>query len=384
MVAKPSKRPLKVLWVIPSLAGGGAEKAVVTILNHLDRTQIWPSLCLFKREGPFLEELKSDIEVFDVGRDGRFDPRLVWQLSCIIQRLEPDITVGVLRTCSMLTALAHQLAGRPGKIFLNEQNTPSIEMQQFGRARLKTIGYRPFLRMTDGILALSNGIKHDLVHNFGVLDSKIHVIPNPVDLETAVQQASVEAPHAWLANPKYCTLVTVGRLHPQKGHDILLRAFAKLVETEQRLRLIIVGTGPDEAALRALARQLNVEKAVEFVGFQSNPYAFMAHADLFVLASRYEGFGMVLAEALAVGTAVVATDCPSGPADILMQGEAGVLCPIEDPNALASAIATLLKNPARRHTLVENGIQHVEQYSATAVAAQYAAFFREQCVSIKS
>lgn len=384
MVAKPSKRPLKVLWVIPSLAGGGAEKAVVTILNHLDRTQIRPSLCLFKREGPFLEELKSDIEVFDVGRDGRFDPRLVWQLSCIIQRLEPDITVGVLRTCSMLTALAHQLAGRPGKIFLNEQNTPSIEMQQFGRARLKTIGYRPFLRMTDGILALSNGIKHDLVHNFGVLDSKIHVIPNPVDLETAVQQASVEAPHAWLANPKYCTLVTVGRLHPQKGHDILLRAFAKLVETEQRLRLIIVGTGPDEAALRALARQLNVEKAVEFVGFQSNPYAFMAHADLFVLASRYEGFGMVLAEALAVGTAVVATDCPSGPADILMQGEAGVLCPIEDPNALASAIATLLKNPARRHTLVENGIQHVEQYSATAVAAQYAAFFREQCVSIKS
>lgn len=384
MVAKPSKRPLKVLWVIPSLAGGGAEKAVVTILNHLDRTQIRPSLCLFKREGPFLEELKSDIEVFDVGRDGRFDPRLVWQLSCIIQRLEPDITVGVLRTCSMLTALAHQLAGRPGKIFLNEQNTPSIEMQQFGRARLKTIGYRPFLRMTDGILALSNGIKHDLVHNFGVLDSKIHVIPNPVDLETAVQQASVEAPHAWLANPKYCTLVTVGRLHPQKGHDILLRAFVKLVETEQRLRLIIVGTGPDEAALRALARQLNVEKAVEFVGFQSNPYAFMAHADLFVLASRYEGFGMVLAEALAVGTAVVATDCPSGPADILMQGEAGVLCPIEDPNALASAIATLLKNPARRHTLVENGIQHVEQYSATAVAAQYAAFFREQCVSIKS
>lgn len=378
MAAQQSKKVIKALWVIPSLAGGGAEKAVMTILNHLDRSEIRPFLCLFKKEGPFLAELASDVEIFEVNADGRINPLLVWRLSRIIHRLRPDVTIGVLRACSILTTLAHQLAGRPGKIYLNEQNTPSIEMAQFGNAAIKAIGYRPFLNMADGVLALSSGIKQDLVSHYSVAASRICVIPNPVDLENAARHAGVAPPHPWLADPTCCTLVSVGRLHPQKGHDILLRAFAQLAQIRNNLRLLIVGTGPEAASLKSLAERLGIEGAVEFVGFQSNPYAFISHADLFVLASRYEGFGIVLAEALAVGTAAVATNCPSGPADILQNGTAGALCPPENPEALAKAIAELLDDPERRDALIAAGRKHVKQYGAAAVAAQYINYFKEQ------
>lgn len=373
------KRPFTALWVIPSLAGGGAEKAIATIIKSLDQREIRPYLCLFKKEGVFLDDLVgSGVEVLAVGENGRFNPNLVWKLSCIIRQIRPDVTIGVLRTCSMLTALAHRLAGSPGKLYLNEQNTPSVEMAQFGNAALKKIGYKPFLKMADGVLVLAEGIKQDLITNFQQPSQKLHVIPNPVDLEAAARKAKEPPPHDWLANPDCCTIVTVGRLHPQKGHDILLRAFAKLHKTKQNLRLIIVGTGADRKLLQAMAQQLGIDKAVAFVGFQPNPYAFMAHADLFVLASRYEGFGIVLAEALAVDTPAVATDCPSGPADILKNGAAGLLCPTEDPAALAAAIEQSLSNPARQQEMAEIGKKHVQQFSETAVAAQYTQFIASQ------
>ena len=138
-------QPINALWVIPNLAGGGAERAVTTVLTHLDQSRVRPSLCLFQASGVFLEEAKQIVTPINLNIGSRFDPRLIPRLRQVIMQLQPDVTIGVLRTCGLITTVAHQLAGRPGKIIINEQNTPSQEMQMGGGFWLETAYSTPIL-----------------------------------------------------------------------------------------------------------------------------------------------------------------------------------------------------------------------------------------------
>lgn len=363
--------PICVLWVLPSLEGGGAERAIVTLLKHMDRQKFDFHLCLYHRTGPFLAEVEQlGIPIHTLNYNGRLHPKLIWKLRQIIQSLKPAVTIGVLRSCGINTVLAHTLAGREGRVYINEQNSPSFEMKHYGNYLQKRAGYKFFLRYCDGIIATSEGIQKDLMVNFDQSGRKIKLIPNPVDLTLVQEKKKGVQPHPWLAEA-HPTLVTVGRLHPQKGHDILLTAVARVKKRYPNLKLIIVGQGEEEKALKQLAASLGIDQQVDFVGFQSNPYNYIAHADLFVLASRYEGFGIVLAEALALGVPVVASDCPSGPADILASGEAGYLFPPENISSLADGIMKVLEDGTLRQKYQKNGLRHVQQFAPSKIAAQY-------------
>ncbi|MEM7333421.1 MAG: glycosyltransferase [Chloroflexota bacterium] len=367
--------PIKVLWVLPTLEGGGAERAIVTILKHLDRTNIEPILCLFYRRGVFLKEVEeAGIPIVSL-ENGRFPPTTLYKLTQTIRQLKPNITIGVLRRCSMLTTLAHKLSGHKGRVFINEQNTPSVEMKQFGNEKLKRLGYKPFLQMADGVLAISEGITKDLVTHFQMPSHKIKVIPNPVEIKIIQEKAQKKVAHPWF-DTKFHTIVSVGRLHPQKGHDILIEAFATVKTAVSNAKLVIVGQGPEQANLSRQITQLNLDDSIDLVGFQDNPYTFMAQADLFVLASRYEGFGIVLAEALALNMAVIATNCPSGPADILDHGKAGILVESEKVDQIGTAIINHLQNPDSSELKKQYALSHVAQFSETAVANQYINYFK--------
>ena len=152
----------------------------------------------------------------------------------------------------------------------------------------------------------------------------------------------------------------------QKDFVSLIRAFARLSET-RFCRLIILGAGRQDAKLKALAAELDVEDMGRFPGFTDNPYAYMSRADLFVLSSRWEGSPNVLTEAMALGTPVVATDCPSGPREILADGRYGPLVPVGDWRALADAMQGILDKPTDSDSLREA----VREYTAEASASRY-------------
>jgi glycosyltransferase involved in cell wall biosynthesis len=205
---------------------------------------------------------------------------------------------------------------------------------------------------------------------YGARPAQVAVIPNGVDPEDLRARALAEPPPAWPAGG--LRLLAAGRLAPQKGFDLLLRAFAAARGKGLDASLLVLGEGPEREALERLRGELGLSGAVAFPGRTANPLPAMKHADLFVLSSRYEGFPLVLLEALALGRPVVAAACPAGPRDLLGDG-AGVLVPPRDPAALAEALLALAADPRRRAELARRAAERVEAYRWPAVIDRVAA-----------
>jgi len=222
--------------------------------------------------------------------------------------------------------------------------TPSLE----GAERLRDRWRLPLLRwlypQADAIVAISHGVADDLVTRVGVRRDRITVIHNPVDIAGAGALAAEPLDHPWFAPGEPPVVLAAGRLVAQKDFFTMLDAFAR-VRARRPVRLVVLGDGPLRAALRTRAETLGVAADAAFPGFAANPFRFMARAGVFALSSRWEGFGVVLVEALACGCPVVSTDCPSGPAEILEHGRWGALVPVGDPARLAEALAAALDDP---------------------------------------
>jgi len=185
-------------------------------------------------------------------------------------------------------------------------------------------------------------VRGDLAQLMNVSRERITVIYNPSVVQAEVQ-AKAQAPldHPWFKPDQPPVILAVGRLQVQKDYPTLIRAFA-LVRQTRPVRLLILGEGKERPLLEALVKELGLEQDVSLPGFVLNPYAYMARAALFVLSSRWEGLPTVLIEALCCGAPVVSTDCPSGPREILRDGQYGPLVPVGGVNALARAIETTL------------------------------------------
>ena len=203
---------------------------------------------------------------------------------------------------------------------------------------------RLFYRGADRIVAVSKGVKDDLVKITGLDPDDIDVIANPVISSRIHELSKAPIMHPWLSDGKLPIVVGAGRLTRQKDFPTLIKAFAKVIAIRP-MRLIILGEGDDRPKLTALARNLGIEAHVSLPGFEANPYAFINRASLFVLSSIWEGSPNVLTEALALGIPAVATDCQSGPREVLQNGRYGPLVPIGDPDALAKAMLKVLADP---------------------------------------
>jgi glycosyltransferase involved in cell wall biosynthesis len=190
----------------------------------------------------------------------------------------------------------------------------------------------------------SEGVRRDLVGRFGVPAARVRTVASPVIHERLLHEAQPRPDHPWYAPGQPPVVLGVGELSRRKDFATLMRAFARL-RGERRCRLVLVGEGREREALTALARELDVAEDVDLPGFQRDPYPFMAHSSVLALSSRWEGLGFVLIEAMALGTPVVATDCPSGPRELLDEGRLGPLVPVGDWQALAAALAATLADP---------------------------------------
>lgn len=247
-------------------------------------------------------------------------------------------------------------------------NHQSREMEDKGPLKRwrRRVQLRRWSRLANAMVAVSEGVALDLRENFEVPADRLKVIHNPVDIERIQALATEAVDHPWLQNdPTVPVIIAVGRLAVQKDYPTLLRAFAAL-QNRRTSRLIILGEGDLRTALQTQISELGLGDRVDMPGFVGNPYAYMARATVFCLSSAWEGFGNVLVEALACGTPVVSTRCPSGPAEILDNGRYGRLVPVGDANALSNALAEQLDAPpppaeaASRFSLERIGAQYAD------------------------
>ena len=234
------------------------------------------------------------------------------------------------------------------------------------RMWLRRLPIRKLYPRIDAIIAVSEGVRQDTLAVSGVSPERVHVARNPVITPALLEAAAEPPPHPWLEQKEIPVLLGAGRLTRQKDFPTLIRAFAKLRQTRP-CRLIILGDGRQRSELESLARELNVEQDLALPGFTANPYVYMRHADLFVLSSRWEGSPNVLTEAMALGTPVVSTDCPSGPNELLDQGRIAPLLPMGDWERLAEAMAKVLDHPMAPETLQKA----VREYNAQTSAQRY-------------
>lgn len=375
----------KVIFFIPSLEGGGAERVMVDLLRHIDRTRIEPLLILlYPLEGsPYCRDLPGNIRIRTIlRRSGRPAEKLRQFISFVRAVLQerPQLIVSTLTHANILAILAGLIARVP--VIPCEHNMISeiIRTDGFGRTfgMLAAPLVKALYRRCCRVVAVSEGIKDDLTGRFHIPPEIVEVITNPLDLER-IESSSSLPPGQPFFDGNAPVLLAAGRLVYQKGFDVLLRAFQSVREHEEA-RLIIMGDGEERRSLEQLAVELGIAQSVSFCGFQQNPYAFMKKADLFVLSSRFEGFPVVLLEALACGLPVVATDCRSGPFEILEGGKYGALVPAGDPETLSREIARLLNDRELRRRLSDAARDRSRDFSAKKVAARYAGLIGE-CLS---
>lgn len=206
----------------------------------------------------------------------------------------------------------------------------------------------------DGIAPVSQGVADDLTQIAGHPLERMQIISNPVVTPELLEKANEPVNHSWFAAGEPPVILGVGRLNVQKDFPTLIRAFA-LIQQHLPARLMILGEGEERPQLEAMIDQLGLAKVATLPGFVSNPYAFMSKASVFVLSSAYEGLPTVLIEAMAVGTPVVSTDCPSGQRKFLEFGRYGRLVPVGDIKALAQAIIITLTSLTDIEALRQQG-----------------------------
>jgi len=364
------------LIVTPSLGGGGAERHMMRILPSL-KAAFDVQLATLRSGGALETEVPPEVPVHRVDSLGWWSAAV--RLRRIIRETRPRLVLGFQEAANIPVLLA--LATRPvrdrPRSAVSTQSAPSVVLNDARprtRFRVKT-AMRVLYPRADRLIVAAEGVGRDLASLAPGCEHRIRLIHNAGIDPSVTTLAEEPCGHRFLADDTP-VLVACGRLTEQKDYPTLLKAVATLLK-RRRVRLVVFGEGPLRNELDGLIRQLGLGDMVDLAGYTSNPYACMARATVFVLSSRSEGFGNVLAEALALGVPIVSTDCPYGPGEILERGRHGVLVPPGDPGALAEAIDRMLDDSKMAAELAAAGPTRALEFTAERSGAAYVAMLRE-------
>ncbi len=339
MPRKLDDTPLRIAFIIPHLERGGVPVVVIDLSNELSRRGYSVDLLALDATGPLKDRASDAVRIIDLAcHRARYAlPRLLKYMIAA----KPDVMIGVVPHVNVLVILASLLMvfGRP-RVIATEQAALRASSTTW-RDRVLLFLLRAAYRVPSKVVCCSEGIRRELIEELGLPERQVETIHNAVVGPQALADLERPAEDPWLTASKDPIIVTVGRLHPQKDQETLLRAFAKVVE-RRPARLLILGEGEDRAALEALAAELGISQRVHLPGYVFDSLAQMKAADLFVLSSRFEGLPTVLIEALLCGLPIVSTDCEHGPREILQDGRYGTLIPVGDVAALAAAMLRAL------------------------------------------
>lgn len=355
----------KLAIFLPGLDGGGAERVMLNLARGLVEQGIKVDLVLVRAEGPYLSQVPSKVRVVSLG-----NRRLLLSLPILMRYLQQERPVAMLcgqEDVNIVALWARRLTGISARVVVIVHNNLSRDSRNATQLKRRLTPYlvRWFYPWAESIVTVSQGVAEDLTR-IGLALNRLQVIYNPVITPDVFKKFQEPLVNPWFSPNQPPVILGVGRLEKQKDFPTLIRAFAHL-QQQRRVRLIVLGEGPERANLETLVQEMGLHEDVAFPGFVENPYAYMAKSAVCVLSSAWEGFGNVLVEAMATGTSVVATDCQSGPAEILANGQYGKLVAVGDILGMAEAIALTLNEPSNELTLQQRAME----FSLENSLAQY-------------
>jgi glycosyltransferase involved in cell wall biosynthesis len=362
----------RLAFFIHNMGGGGAQRIMLTLAEAVAQRGYAVDLVLVRAEGPHMSDIPDGVRVVDLNAR-----RIISSLPALVRYLRQEQPITLLSFLSPVNCVAiwaKILSSQKVRVVISERSTltPAKAAARTDRLVLPWL-MRWSYPYADALIAISNGVADDICRAIGLDHSRIKVVYNPA-LRPAIAEMAQEAiEHPWFSDGAPPVVLGVGRLTQQKDFPTLIRAFTK-VRAGQSAHLVILGEGEDRVRLARLAETLGVAKDVALMGFERNPYKYMRRSAVFVFSSLWEGFGNALVEAMALGTPVISTDCPSGPAEILDQGRWGKLVPMKSPDALAEAILQTLANPG------PDGRERAKDFSVDRIVEQYLALLiPKQC-----
>ena len=350
-----SSRP-RVLLLIPHLGGGGAERVIELVARHLPAEKYELHLGLITQAATAAAGLPPGVQIHALGarrvRAGAF------RLLRLIRRLKPDLILSGIFHLNFLVLLLKPLLPRRSRILARQNGTVSSALAFGGLPGYTRLLYRLLYHRADRLICQTQSMAADLAQQLWLPEERLAVLPNPVDVERIRISIRLNpAPPVGFDPGPGPHLLAVGRLAREKGFDLLLRALASVRREYPEASLLIAGSGPEEAALRAECRALGLDRAVSFAGQLADPWPYFQRATLFVLPSRQEGLPNALLEAAAAGVPIVALPASGGVVE-LVSGQRGVwLAPEVSAEALAASLLEALRalRPGERfaHPFVE-------------------------------
>jgi glycosyltransferase involved in cell wall biosynthesis len=359
----PAGSPKRLAFLLPDMRGGGAERVALKLIEDFVALGHRVDLVLMAAEGDLIPLLPPGVRVIDLGAARIRDVLL--PLRRYLRREKPDAIQISMWPLTVIGILAHRLARSRARLVVSDHIMLSRQYA-LGRLGSKLLGLsiRLFYPMADARVVVSKQAGDDLARLSGIARDSIELIYNPVAVPPAGSGTTAEIEKLW--STRDARILTVGSLKEQKNHQLLIRSFAQLLRSKPA-KLMILGEGDQRGPLAALAEAEGVADKMLMPGFTADPWPFYSSADLFVLSSDYEGFGLVLVEAMRSGVPVVSTDCEAGPREILADGAYGRLVPCGDVEALAEAMRQALDNPSDAQALKARA----EEISGPRSSARY-------------
>lgn len=366
------QQPLKIAFFLHDLRGGGVERVSIHLANQMQKMGHSVDIVLVNRAGnpAYFDSIESEVRVLELRQSRTLTSAIGFR--SYIKRNKPNMVISALTHINVSTLLATMLLRARPHVVVVEHNQ---QIGRLSRGEMKGLNHAvriafklvPLLyKRADTIGSVSEGVKKTLAQVANIPASRITVLNNPVvvpDVET-IPEATAVLP--WIAKRDAPYVLGVGSLAYEKNFGLLIDAFARL-RANMDVRLVIAGEGPERIRLEEAAAATGFGHDIMIAGYVPNPFALMRKASVLALTSRWEGLPTVLIEAMALGTSVVATDCPSGPGEILLDGELGSLVPPDDIDALTNALAEAIRRPQP----VEKLRQRASDFQPAPAAQRY-------------
>lgn len=354
-----------IVFYLYAINGRGQSKVLIDIAVGLAGAGYQVTFCCARvDDSVFIDKYKNEIKLKVFGVTSRLSAAL--KLKNFIDKNNANVIVSGGTDNNCIVALVSRWSHSKPLSIITEHTSliQTINNSKRKLAKLLPLAVRLFYPKATVLASVSCSLENELLEDIKVKHSNTKVLYNPV-INDELQHKSLDSvKHKWFGSGNK-VFIGVGQLTEQKDFFTLLNAF-KLLKENTQFKLIILGDGPDKVALQKHIDALDIKDKVDLVGRVDNPYAYMKQADVFVLSSKWEGFGLVLVEAMACGTPVVSTDCPHGPREILADGKWGELVPVEDPAALAKAMLAAVAKPR------DAALERAQVFSHEASIKQYA------------
>lgn len=361
---------IKVIVFLKSLCGGGAERTIINIINNIDKNRFSVILVLGSNlNNTYIDLVSNDIRIIYLNKSRSL--KCIFPIRKILIKEKPDLAFSTLTYSNIILLTANLLTCLKTPVIVREASHLSSQKEIIGFKKMVTSLFYNFLAVK--IVSLSCGVKTDLVKNYKINADKIEVIYNPVDIDR-INILKNEKIEAISKDSDEKVIISIGRLEPEKDFFTLIKAF-KIIQSSMSSRLIILGQGSLSDDLKAYCKENQIEDKVSFEGFQLNPYKYLRNSDIFILTSKYEGFGHVIVEAMATGVPVIVTNCPSGPIEIIKDNQYGRLVNIGDYQQIATEAINLFKNNQLIDEYKRKGLERAENFNAKTIVRQYEQLF---------